>query len=518
MAEESKQAFDPEATVTQPLAGSDPEATLGGPIVKPEPDPEATDRHPVFDPEATVNPADRAALDPEATVRLPTPGRIRKNPFAPKGTPESIQANLFALGGLNPLIAMANPILGAVPQIRRALRHPDPAQLHRSLRNQIEGFETNASSADIPDRALAAAVYALCALLDDAAAATPWGGDWIEKGLLHEMRGESGAGEGFFAQLDQICMDPEANADLIEFFYICLALGFEGRYRKADGGRQALDQVRDRLYALISRRRPRPADGLSERWRSATAQAAAQAAVQNAAQVSAQISAQAAAHPGDEDTTLPPVRTSPRFSLSRLPRRVVWSAVAGLVGSCIVFYLLALRLLEDDARAALASRPGSRASAKQTVAAPVPPAAPATAKSSVAEALAGEAVAVTEDAGRTLIAIRHDRQFASGSTLPGAELRPLLQKIAEALDKAPGSILVLGHADARPARSARYASNAELSAARARSVARLMAPGLGDPKRLAAEGRGDSEPLAPNDTEANRARNRRVVIELRPAS
>src|SRR5438477_10667967 len=293
MAEESKQSFDPDATVRQPAGAIDADVTPVEPIKvgtaaarKPEPDPEATISEPLFDPEATVNPAQRAALDdPEATVRIPSPGRKqRRNPFAPHGRPEALQANLSALGGLNPLIALANPILGAVPQIRRALKHPDPAGLRAMLRDQIEGFEMSASSADIPGRTVEWAIYALCALLDESAASTPWGADWREKGLLHDLRSESGAEEGFFALLERLTSDPEGNAELIEFFYVCIALGFEGRYRNAEGGRHELGRVRDRIYSLISRRRPRPRDGLSEHWRSPLDPLAAQTPARPAAQ------------------------------------------------------------------------------------------------------------------------------------------------------------------------------------------------------------------------------------------
>jgi len=509
-------ALDPEATVSGPIVQPepDPEATVSGPFAKKEPDPEATDRHPVFDPEATVNPAQRANLDPDATVRIPSPGRIRNNPFAPKSASETIHANLSALGGLNALIALANPILGAVPQIRRALKHPDPAGLRANLRDQIESLETSASSAEIPDATAQIAVYALCALLDESAAATPWGGTWIDNGLLKEMRGETNGGEGFFARLDEISAAQSPadadNADLLEFFYVCLTLGFEGRYRKTEGGRQALNQIRSGLYALISQRRPRPHE-LSARWRSATAAAAAAPALQMAAQVSAQIFAQQAAGASAEDT-LPPVK--PPF-LSRVPRRAVWSAVASVVGAMIVFYLLALRLLEDETKTALAPRPGTKAGVEQAVPAPAP--APLSAGAELAKALEGEPVAVTEDAGSIAVALRHERQFSVGGTLPAAELRPVIQKIAAALEKIPGVIVVTGHADSSPTRSARYASNIELSAARARVVARLMAPELGDPRRLSAEGKGEAEPLAQGDTQAARAMNRRVTIILKPA-
>jgi type VI secretion system protein ImpK len=45
-----------------------------------------------------------------------------------------------------------------------------------------------------------------------------------------------------------------------------------------------------------------------------------------------------------------------------------------------------------------------------------------------------------------------------------------------------------------------------------------MAPKLADPKRVSIEGRGDAEPIAPNDSNAGRAKNRRVTIVLKPAN
>ena len=489
MAEESKQPFDPDATVKQSTVEIDADVTPTGPVQTV--DPEATFKGPVFDPEATVNPAQRAALeDPEATVRIPSPGkRVKQNPFAPHALPETLQANLAALGGLNALIAIANPILGAVPQIRRALKHPDPARLRQSLRDQIEAFEISASSADIPDQTVAAAVYALCALLDESAASTPWGRDWTESGLLNALRSEKSGAEGFFALLDKICADPDGNADLIEFFYICLALGFEGRYRDAEGGKRELGRVRDRVYALISRRRPRPRDGLSARWRSELGpQSAAQAAPELSPKIAEGVSA--------------------KVSLVRgMPLRSKLSLAAAIVVTLLAGYLLSLRLIEDQPKTEpMAQKPHEAAA--PAPAAPAPP--PAT---NLAREIGEDAVSVAEKAGRNRIELRHDRQFASGSARPAAELRPLIGKIAQALDRVLGAIVVTGHADATPPRSG---SNQDLSVARARSVARMISAALGDPKRVQIEGKADSDPLAPNDSEANRAKNRRVVIELRP--
>jgi type VI secretion system protein ImpK len=537
MAEESKQKFDPDATVAQPAPGAgpgddpdatialpaapqqDPDATINGPI-QPEPDPEATftgqktDLR-AFDPDATVNPGERAGFE-EIVARLPGKTKAaRKNPFAPKSLPESVSANLAALGGLNPLIAMANPILGAVPQMRRTLKHPDPEGLRANLRDQIESLQTTASFAEVSDAAVQSAVYALCALLDESAGATPWGRTWVDNGLLKEVCAESGGGEGFFTRLEAISasQDPDNpdNADLLEFYDVCMALGFEGRYRKAEGGRQALNEVRANAYSLISRRRPRPTE-LSVHWRSATAEAAAAPALQMAAEVAARISAQQAAGASAEDT-LPPVKPS---LLSRVPRRVVWSALGGIVGVVLVMYLAALRLMDSEVKEALApsflkAKPGQAAPGGAP--APAPAASTPAASAALSKALEGEPVTLKEDAGRITFSLNHARQFSAGGTRPAAELRPVLQKIAAALDGVPGAIVVTGHADASPA-SARHGSNTELSAARARAVAQVLGPKLAG--RLTAEGKGDAEPVAPGDTAEDRARNRRVTITLRP--
>ncbi|MBX4378133.1 OmpA family protein, partial [Mycobacterium tuberculosis] len=65
-----------------------------------------------------------------------------------------------------------------------------------------------------------------------------------------------------------------------------------------------------------------------------------------------------------------------------------------------------------------------------------------------------------------------------------------------------------------PIRSARFASNYELSLARAESVQKMLQAHLADPNRVKAQGRGEMDPIAPNNTPENRARNRRVEITL----
>jgi len=150
-----------------------------------------------------------------------------------------------------------------------------------------------------------------------------------------------------------------------------------------------------------------------------------------------------------------------------------------------------------------------------------PPAAPSK-PGAVKELLAGEVkrglIAVAEEGGATIITLRSTKQFHSGGVDIEAPLRPAILGIAAALDKVPGSIVVTGHADATPSSNPKHPTNQALSTARGESVAKLIAGKLRDPQRVKGEGAGDSQQVGPSDTAENRAKNRRVVIVLRPAS
>ena len=86
---------------------------------------------------------------------------------------------------------------------------------------------------------------------------------------MAELHGEASGADKFFALLEQMSAEPAGYFELLEFFYVCLALGFEGKYRSGEGGRQALTQARTRLYELLSQHRPQAPAELSGRWRGA---------------------------------------------------------------------------------------------------------------------------------------------------------------------------------------------------------------------------------------------------------
>jgi len=92
---------------------------------------------------------------------------------------------------------------------------------------------------------------------------------------------------------------------------------------------------------------------------------------------------------------------------------------------------------------------------------------------------------------------------------------PVLHQVAGLLKDIPNAVVVEGHTDDRPIIGAKFRSNWELSAARAFSVIRYFIEEENiKPERLSALGYGEHRPLYPNDTEENRARNRRIEINI----
>lgn len=141
------------------------------------------------------------------------------------------------------------------------------------------------------------------------------------------------------------------------------------------------------------------------------------------------------------------------------------------------------------------------------------------------ESLLGDTVALpgtemTTSARGLVISLPEAGSFPAGR----AELSPsaiaAMYALAARLRDVPNLIRVEGHTDDVPIATAQFASNWDLSAARAtRVVEFLIEEGEIDPMRLAAAGYAEFRPRLPNTTAEQRARNRRVdIVVLDPDS
>ena len=120
---------------------------------------------------------------------------------------------------------------------------------------------------------------------------------------------------------------------------------------------------------------------------------------------------------------------------------------------------------------------------------------------------------LTEDRRGLVLSIPEAGAFPAGSSEISAAANELMSRIARALQRIPNAVRVEGHTDGTPIHTARFASNWELSTARATSVVEyLIERGGIAPARLSAAGYAEFHPVADNQDTATRFRNRRVDI------
>jgi len=126
-----------------------------------------------------------------------------------------------------------------------------------------------------------------------------------------------------------------------------------------------------------------------------------------------------------------------------------------------------------------------------------------------------DALTVSYDADKVVVRFSEATTFPSGSEELKDEMFPILEKIEAVLANCKGDVIVSGYTDNLPVNSSRYRSNWDLSAARAVSVVhQLIFNNKMNADRVIAAGRAETNPLVANDTAANRAKNRRVEINV----
>src|ERR1017187_6605294 len=131
-----------------------------------------------------------------------------------------------------------------------------------------------------------------------------------------------------------------------------------------------------------------------------------------------------------------------------------------------------------------------------------------------AEIKAGKLEIKQEDRG-LVISMQQAAFFPSGDDTIDPNTFNAINKIATIFKDSPNPIRLEGHTDSQPIHTARFHNNWDLSAARGIAMLDLLSTRFGIPhERLAVVGYADTVPKESNDTEAGRARNRRVDIVI----
>jgi len=144
------------------------------------------------------------------------------------------------------MAAAAMPLLQLLARLRNTAHQPDPADLYERTAQALRTFEQRVRDAGVPPEQVRSTHYALCVSIDDVVLNTPWGAasNWAKRPLAAAFHQDPSQGGKFFELLARLRQDPAKFMPVIEIMYLCLSLGFMGRYRNAPRGAGELDRVR----------------------------------------------------------------------------------------------------------------------------------------------------------------------------------------------------------------------------------------------------------------------------------
>jgi type VI secretion system protein ImpK len=173
------------------------------------------------------------------------------------------------IGGSRDLTGLCTDIFLIVIRMREAEDLGDPASLRKLILFYLGLFEKNCKAINVEPETIADAKYAMVGLIDETVLSIPGvcRDFWIGNPLQLDLFGDNIAGEEFYNKLNRMLVAPEKKKDILEVYYLCLSLGFEGKYKIFN--QEERSALIDNLGRVLRRTRVRVSGGLSPHGRRA---------------------------------------------------------------------------------------------------------------------------------------------------------------------------------------------------------------------------------------------------------
>lgn len=170
--------------------------------------------------------------------------------------------------GINPIASAAAGLLSEIVRFKTQASL-DTSGLKEGLSGKLKQFEASAVKAGVENSDVMAARYVLCTVIDEAvvtAAGTDGGAQWSQASLLSVFHNETFGGEKFFQLLDAMSANPGRYLHMLELMYLCLSLGFLGKYALNKRADDKAETTRHKLCLLIRGMRGEPPRDISPHW------------------------------------------------------------------------------------------------------------------------------------------------------------------------------------------------------------------------------------------------------------
>jgi len=146
-------------------------------------------------------------------------------------------------------------VIGRVQTGRQKVQ--DPEDFRARMKQALAEVASTAARRGYSAEDVQEGKFAVVAFLDEAVLAAPdsSGGYWVGKNLAEELFDQRNAGEVFFKRLEALRAnsDSEQLAEVLEVYYLCLLLGYEGKFAGGSRGEllQLMANLRDRIERIL---------------------------------------------------------------------------------------------------------------------------------------------------------------------------------------------------------------------------------------------------------------------------
>jgi type VI secretion system protein ImpK len=153
----------------------------------------------------------------------------------------------------NPFLLIGAPLFKHIDILLHSYDIGEMGAVHSMLTQELNRFTEEAAAFHIDNSQILVARYLLCTFLDEMISSTYWGkeNNWANDSLLTYFYHETYGGEKFFQLQEKLIASPANHLHLLELMYVCISLGFEGKYRLRTNGKIELENIRENLYRQI---------------------------------------------------------------------------------------------------------------------------------------------------------------------------------------------------------------------------------------------------------------------------
>ena len=118
-------------------------------------------------------------------------------------------------------------------QLRTTNNYGSAVEIKSRISEMFDRFENNARKTGFDNEKIHFSKFALVAFLDETIISSEWSekDEWLAEPLQIKLFNTFNAGEEFFTHMSNLRQRTSTNKDVLEIYYLCLSLGFKGKYQ-----------------------------------------------------------------------------------------------------------------------------------------------------------------------------------------------------------------------------------------------------------------------------------------------